>query len=270
MRKKALEAQHSIPYKLVQSLSAPPTSDDSTTSNVENRSEVRVEREVQISIENDVLKKGKFDCILVNAAVIWQSPGKLIFILEPTKAQFQQRQFKLETQLKIHHRGNIFLVDKITYSSKPIHPILNTSFLSPDPTYQAPVTGFDWEMARHWENPAQTPEAYAAHFFNPLIKKVRSRDGYVPMILDNGSRTIPVTAKPFDGIDHDIYGRRSEYSINRDRPQYVLLETRSYFDRHNFPVEKGCVLRNDLKELDCIDVQYPFFPYHPVITIKSA
>ena len=117
MRKKALEAQHSIPYKLVQSLSAPPTSDDSTTSNVENRSEVRVEQEVQISIENDVLKKGKFDCILVNAAVIWQSPGKLIFILEPTKAQFQQRQFKLETQLKIHHRGNIFLVDKITYSS---------------------------------------------------------------------------------------------------------------------------------------------------------
>ena len=158
MRKKALEAQHSIPYKLVQSLSAPPTSDDSTTSNVENRSEVRVEQEVQISIENDVLKKGKFDCILVNAAVIWQSPGKLIFILEPTKAQFQQRQFKLETQLKIHHRGNLFLVGKITYSSKPIHPILYTSFLSPDPTYQTPVTGFDWEMARHWEKPAWTPD----------------------------------------------------------------------------------------------------------------
>ena len=114
MRKKALEAQHSIPYKLVQSLSAPPTPDDSTASNVENRSEVRVEREVQISIENDVLKKGKFDCILVNAAVIWQSPGKLIFILEPTKAQFQQRQFKLETRLEVHHKGNIFLVDKIT------------------------------------------------------------------------------------------------------------------------------------------------------------
>lgn len=269
MRKKALEAQHSIPYKLVHSLSAPPTSDDSTTSNVENRSEVRVEREVQISIENDVLKKGKFDCILVNAAVIWQSPGKLIFILEPTKAQFQQRQFKLEPQLKIHHRGNIFLVDKITYSSKPIHPILYTSFLSPDPTYQAPITGFDWEMARHWENPAQTPEEYAAHFFNPLIKKVRSRDGYVPMILDNGSRTIPVTAKPLDGYVGKRDGGR-KYSVNSDKPQYVLLETRSHFDRHNFPVEKGCVLRSDLEELDCIDVQYPFFPFHPVITIKSA
>ena len=224
---------------------------------------------MQISIENDILKKGRNDSILVNAAVIWQSPGKLIFILEPTKAQFQQRQFKLETKLKIHRKGNIFLVDKITYSSKPIHPILYTSFLSPDPTYQTPVTGFDWEMARHWEKPAWTPDEYAAHFFNPLIKKVRCRDGYVPMILDNGSRTIPVTAEPFDGF----VGKRDDgrkYSVNSDKPQYVLLETRSYFDRHNFPVEKGCVLRSDLEELDCIDVQYPFFPYHPVITIKSA
>ena len=171
MRKKALEAQHSIPYKLVQSLSAPPTPDDSTTSNVENRSEVRVEREVQISIENDVLKKGKFDCILVNAAVIWQSPGKLIFILEPTKAQFQQRQFKLETQLKIHHRGNIFLVDKIAYSSKPIHPILYTSFLSPDPTYQAPITGFDWEMARHWETRRKLQKSMLHTFSTLSLRK---------------------------------------------------------------------------------------------------
>lgn len=267
MRKKALEATHSIPYKLIQSLSTPLSSDQSSTEGSEYKA--RVEREVQISLENDVLKKGRNDSILVNAAVIWQSPGKLIFILEPTKAQFQQRQFKLETRLEVHHKGNIFLVEKISYSSKPIHPILYTSFLSPDPTYQTPVTGFDWEMARHWENPAQTPEEYAAHFFNPLIEKVRSRDGYVPMILNNGNRTIPVTAKPFDGY----VGKRDsdrKYRVNSNKTQYVLLETRSYFDRHNFPVEKGCVLRSDLEELDCIDVQYPFFPYHPVITIKSA
>ena len=267
MRKKALEATHSIPYKLIQSLSTPLSSDQSSTE--DGKYKTRVEREVQISLENDILKKGRNDSILVNAAVIWQSPGKLIFILEPTKAQFQQRQFKLETRLEVHHKGNIFLVEKISYSSKPIHPILYTSFLSPDPTYQTPVTGFDWEMARHWEKPAWTPDEYAAHFFNPLIKKVRCRDGYVPMILDNGSRTIPVTAKPFDGF----VGKRDDgrkYSVNSDKPQYVLLETRSYFDRHNFPVEKGCILRSDLEELDCIDVQYPFFPYHPVITIKSA
>lgn len=268
MRKKALEAQHGIPYKLIQSLSTPLSSDQSSTEG--GKYKTRVEREVQISLENDILKKGRNDSILVNAAVIWQSPGKLIFILEPTKAQFQQRQFKLETELKVHHKGNLFLVDEIAYSSKPIHPILYTSFLSPDPTYQTPVTGFDWEMARHWKKPAWTPDEYAAHFFNPLIKKVRCRDGYVPMILDNGNRTIPVTAKPFDGVDYDIFGHQSEYSINSERPQYVLLETRSYFDRHNFSVEKGCVLRDDLKDLECDDVIYPFFPYHPVITIKSA
>ena len=175
MRKKALEATHSIPYKLIQSLSTPLSSDQSSTE--DGKYKTRVEREVQISLENDILKKGRNDSILVNAAVIWQSPGKLIFILEPTKAQFQQRQFKLETRLEVHHKGNIFLVEKISYSSKPIHPILYTSFLSPDPTYQTPVTGFDWEMARHWEKPAWTPDEYAAHFFNPLIKKVRSRDG---------------------------------------------------------------------------------------------
>lgn len=265
MRTKALEATHHIPYKLVQSLST--TQPSSQTSNSTTSG---VEREVQIRIENDVLKKGRNDSILVNAAVIRQSPGKLIFVLEPTKSQFLQRNFKLETRLEIHHRGNIFLVEKISYSSRPIHPILYTSFLSPDPSYQAPVTGFDWEMARHWEKPAQTPEEYAAHFFNPLIEKVRCRDGYVPMILDNGNRTIPVTAKPFDGVIYDIFGHQSEYSMNSEKPKYVLLETRSYFDRHKFPVEKGCVLRSDLEELDCIDVQYPFFPYHPVITIKST
>lgn len=268
MRKKALEATHSIPYKLIQSLSTPLSSDQSSTGSDEYKG--RVEREVQVSIENDILKKGRNDSILVNAAVIWQSPGKLIFILEPTKAQFQQRQFKLETRLEVHHKGNIFLVDEISYSSKPIHPILYTSFLSPDPTYQAPVTGFDWEMARHWKKPAWTPEEYSRHFANPLIERVRCRDGYVPMVLDNGEKTIPVTAKPFDG---EINGDRTanwKYGVKSDKPQYVLLETRSYFERHNFPVEKGCVLRDDLKELDCINVQYPFFPYHPVLTIKFA
>ena len=268
MRTKALEATHPIPYKLIKSLSTPLSSAQSSTESGEYK--IRAEREVQIIIENDILKKGKNDSILVNAAVIWQSPGKLVFILEPTKAQFQQRQFKLETRLEVHHKGNIFLVEKINYSSKPTHPILFASFLSPDPTYQPPVTGFDWEMARHWEKSAQTPEEYTAHFFNPLIKRVRCRDGYVPMVLDNGEKTLPVTAKPFDGVDYDIFGHQSEYSINSERPQYVLLETRSYFDRHNFSVEKGCVLRDDLKELECDDVIYPFFPYHPVITIKSA
>ena len=124
MRKKALEATHSIPYKLIQSLSTPRPSDQSSTGSGEYKG--RVEREVQVSIENDILKKGRNDSILVNAAVIWQSPGKLIFILEPTKDQFQQRQFKLETRLEVHHKGNIFLVDEISYSSKPIHPILYT------------------------------------------------------------------------------------------------------------------------------------------------
>lgn len=269
MRTKALEATHFIPYNLLKSLSTSLPSNHSITESGENRNEVRIEREVQIRIENNVLKKGRNDNILVNAAVIWQSPGKLIFVLEPTKSQFQQRQFKLNAELKIHHKGNIFLVDEIAYSSKPIHPILYTSFLSPDPTYQDPVTGFDWEMARHWESSSFTPDEYSRHFMNPLIERVRCRDGYVPMILDNGNRTIPVTAKPFDGFVGKREGGR-KYSINNDKPQYVLLETRSYFDRHNFPVEKGCVLRDDLKELDCIDVQYPFFPYHPVITIKSA
>ena len=53
------------------------------------------------------------------------------------------------------------VVDEMTYSDKPFHPILHTSYLAPDPAYKAGVTGFDWEMARHWKTPAWTPEEYA-------------------------------------------------------------------------------------------------------------
>ena len=102
-----------------------------------------------IRIENDILKKDGYDSILVKAAVIWIFPGKIIFILEPTRAEIMQRKFELNTMLNVYHNGNIFLADEMTYSDKPFHPILHTSYLSPDPTYQAPVTGFDWEMARH-------------------------------------------------------------------------------------------------------------------------
>ena len=154
-----------------------------------------------IRIENDILKKDGYDSILVKAAVIWIFPGKIIFILEPTRAEIMQRKFELNTKLKVYHNGNIFLADEMTYSDKPFHPILHTSYLSPDPTYQAPVTGFDWKMARHWKKPAWTPEEYAEHFANHPIAKVRDSDGYLPMILDNGEKAISVTAKPFDGVD---------------------------------------------------------------------
>lgn len=268
MRRQALEATYYIPYKLIQSLSNNSTIlQNQSTTTVEGKA--RVEKEVQIRLENDILKYGINDSILVNAAVIWLSPGKLIFILEPTKSQFLQRQFKLETELKVHHKGNLFLVDEINYSSKPIHPILYTSFLSVDPSYQPPVTGFDWEMETHWNKPAQTPEEYAAHFANPLIAKVRCRDGYLPMILDNGEKAIPVTAKPFDGEDLNHWGKPSKFNVASTSPMYVLLETRSYFERRYFDIEKGCVLRDDMKELVCTDVQYPFFPYHPVLTVSA-
>ena len=230
----------------------------------------RVEKETVIRIENDILKKDGYDSILVKAAVIWISPGKIIFILEPTRVEIMQRKFELNTKLKVYHNGNIFLADKMTYSDKPFHPILHTSYLSPDPTYQAPVTGFDWEMARHWKKPAWTPEEYAEHFANPLVAKVRDRDGYLPMILDNGEKAIPVTAKPFDGVDLNPWGTPSRFCVRSTRPMYVLLETRTYFKRKYFDIEAGCVLRNDLGELVCTEVQYPFFPYHPALTVSSA
>ena len=268
MRRKVLEGNCYIPYKLIKSLSTVLPSNSSTTG--ENRYEARIEKETVIRIENDVLKRDGYDSIQLKAAVIQASPGKLIFILEPTRAEIMQRKFELNTKLKVYHNRNIFLADEMTYSDKPFHPILHTSYLSPDPTYQAPVTGFDWKMARHWKKPAWTPEEYAEHFANPPIAKVRDRDGYLPMILDNGEKAISVTAKPFDGVDLNPWGSPSKYYIRSTRPMYVLIETRSYFERKYFAIEAGCVLRNDFGELVCTEVQYPFFPYHPVLTVSSS
>ena len=90
------------------------------------------------------------------------------------------------------------------------------------------------------------------------------------MILDNGEKAIPVTAKPFDGVDLNPWGRLSRFYVSSSKPMYVLLETRTYFLRKYFDIEAGCVLRNDLGELVCTEVQYPFFPYHPVLTVSSA
>lgn len=270
MRRKILEGNYYIPYKLIKSLSTALPSNPSTAEGGGNRYEARTEKETVIRIENDVLKRDGYDSIQLKAAVIQASPGKLIFILEPTRAEIMQRKFELNTKLKIYHNGNIFLVDEMTYSDKPFHPILHTSYLAPDPTYQTPITGFDWEMARHWKKPAwTTPEEYAEHFANPLIAKVRDRDGYLPMILDNGEKAIPVTAKPFDGVDLEPWGTPSRFCVYGRGPMYVLLETRTYFERKYFDLEAGCTLRSDLEELVCTDVQYPFFPYHPVLTVSS-
>lgn len=249
MRRKVLEGNCYIPYKFIKSLTNQSTSkstqNQSTTNKVDNKR--RVEKETVIRIENDVLKRDGYDSIQLKAAVIQASPGKLIFILEPTRAEIMQRKFELNTKLKVYHNGNIFLVDELTYSDKPFHPILHTSYLSPDPTYQTPITGFDWEMARHWKKPAwTTPEEYAEHFANPLIAKVRDRDGYLPMILDNGEKAIPVTAKPFDGVDLNPWGTPSRFNVSSSKPMYVLLETRTYFLRKYFDIEVGCVLRSDL------------------------
>ena len=156
MRRKILEGNYYIPYKLIKSLSTALPSNPSTAEGGGNRYEARIEKETVIRIENDVLKRDGYDSIQLKAAVIQASPGKLIFILEPTRAEIMQRKFELNTKLKVYHNGNIFLVDEMTYSDKPFHPILHTSYLAPDPTYQAPITGFDWEMARHWKKPAWT------------------------------------------------------------------------------------------------------------------
>ena len=267
MRRKVLEGNYYIPYKLIRSLSNP--QNNQSTNKVDNKRSV--EKETVIRIENDVLKRDGYDSIQLKAAVIQASPGKLIFILEPTRAEIMQRKFELNTKLKVYHNGNIFLVDEMTYSDKPFHPILHTSYLAPDPEYKADVTGFDWEMARHWKKPAwTTPEEYAEHFANPLIAKVRDRDGYLPMILDNGEKAIPVTAKPFDGVDLEPWGTPSRFNVSSSKPMYVLLETRTYFLRKYFDIEVGCVLRSDLGDLVCTEVQYPFFPYHPVLTVSSA
>ena len=269
MRRKVLEGNYYIPHKLIKSLSSNLPSNLSTNESGEKRYEARIEKEVGVRIENDVLKKDGYDSILVKAVVIWLQPGKIIFIIEPTRAEIMQRKFELNTELKVHYNGNIFLADEMTYSDKPFHPILYTSFLSPDPTFRAGVTGFDWEMARHWKKPAWTPDEYAAHFANPLIEKVRNLDGYYPMVLDNGEKTIRVTAKPFDGLAYDFLGYPSKYCVSSTKPMYVLLETKSYFERRYFDIEKGCVLKDDVKELECTEVQYPFFPYHPVLTVSS-
>ena len=272
MRRKVLEGNCYIPNKLIRSLTNQSTSNSTqnqSTNKVDNKR--RVEKETVIRIENDVIKRDGYDSIQLKAAVIQASPGKLIFILEPTRAEILQRKFELNTKLKVYHNGNIFLVDEMTYSDKPFHPILHTSYLAPDPTYQTPITGFDWEMARHWKKPAwTTPEEYAEHFANPLIAKVRDRDGYLPMILDNGDKAIPVTAKPFDGVDLEPWGTPSRFNVSSSKPMYVLLETRTYFLRKYFDIEVGCVLRSDLGDLVCTEVQYPFFPYHPVLTVSSA
>ena len=161
MRRKVLEGNYYIPHKLIKSLSSnlpsnlstPESGDKHSTTNEsgEKRYEARIEKEVVVRIENDVLKKDGYDSILVKAVVIWLQPGKIIFIIEPTRAEIMQRKFELNTELKVHYNGNIFLADEMTHSDKPFHPILYTSFLSPDPTFRACVTGFDWEMARHWK-----------------------------------------------------------------------------------------------------------------------
>lgn len=98
MRRKVLEGNYYIPYKLIKSLSTTLPSNFSTTG--ENRYEARIEKETVIRVENDVLKKDGYDSILLKAAVIWLAPGKLIFILEPTRAEIMQRRFDLNTELK--------------------------------------------------------------------------------------------------------------------------------------------------------------------------
>ena len=87
MRRKVLEGNYYIPHKLIKSLSSNLPSNLSTNESGEKRYEARIEKEVVVRIENDVLKKDDYDSILVKAVVIWLQPGNIIFIIEPTRAE---------------------------------------------------------------------------------------------------------------------------------------------------------------------------------------
>ena len=104
MRRKVLEGNCYIPNKLIRLLSNP--QNNQSTNKVDNKR--RVEKETVIRIENDILKKDGYDSMLVKTAVIWLSSGKIIFILEPTRAEIMQRKFELKTELKIYNNRNIF------------------------------------------------------------------------------------------------------------------------------------------------------------------
>ena len=203
--------------------------------------------EAAVNVENEVLKKKQLDNINVNAVVIKESPGRLIFVLESTHRELVQTNVKLKTtsRLKIRHKGNIFQPNKIVFPTmpkSPKHPIIYTSFLMQDPDYKIPFTGFDNEIQEPWKHATRTPEEYAKSFYNPLVQTIRSENGYSEMILENSS--IPSGRIEEQSVTSRYLG--TCYYDGFACEQYVLLETSYYFSRRKFPVEKGCILKDDL------------------------
>ena len=227
--------------------------------------------EATINLRNGVIKRDGPDNVDVTAVVIKESPGRLIFVLEPTRRDLMNAHFKFDpdSKLTIRHRDNLFQSTQIVFPTDhkaPKYPIIYTSFLMKDPDYKPPIRGFDAESNEYWEHSAMTPEQYVSFFSNPLLKTIRSLEGYSEMVLDNPALPAdhiherPVTAKFLQKCEID----------GKQYDQYVLLETSTYFERKLFPVEKGCILKNDLHTFECIDVSYPIFPYHPVLTIRPG
>ena len=220
--------------------------------------------EASVTIENGVIKKNHPDRITVNAVAIREAPGQLIFVLEPTHREFLRTNFALSesSELRIFHKGNIFASTAISFADSPAHPIIHTEFLKKDPDHKVPLRGYDAKGNLYWEKRAcLSPEQYAGRFFDSTLKKIRDLNGYTEMILEDPTipkeliHERPVTAKLFDTFTDN--GELFE--------EYVLLEGSSYFSRVGFTVKKGCILRDDLKALECLAVYYPTFPYHPVL-----
>ena len=246
--------------------------------------------QVTVMIQNEILKKKKFDHRTVDALFVKLShdPGVQIFILEPTRNDLRNCHFTVDenTTLTIYACGWVYRSFKIVLTSKPSHPIVYAKLIGYDVPKDPATISFD--LMRYKERAFTIKYAPDHTFkFQPFFDQnaeilFNESDYMIGEIWDpNSSRKhIPVHMKNLDGFRRIIddsfvhtLGVVYEEEINPKNFGYSestkvgFLETYNYFNRLRYYPDAGFHFFDGAYEYEVLSLTYLDNPCYPILNL---
>lgn len=241
---------------------------------------------IHVTIQNEVIKKKKFDRRIVDGIFIKVSrkPGVQIFILEPTKNDLRNSRFTLNesTQLTLTVHGWIYQSIKIIFSSKPSHPIVYAKLIGYDVPSDSATISFDKMRYKDRRAILDFDSKHVFKFrdgyYDDCAKKLHDETGYkIGEIWNpnyNPLKRIPVHMKNMEG--YQKLKKKSIFSIledNVDTSDFKVistigfLETYNYFNRKRVIPKKGFCFFDGSYEYEILDIKYLERPNYPILVI---
>lgn len=241
--------------------------------------------QVTVTIQNEILKKKKFDRRTIDALFIKLSrePGVQIFILEPTRNDLRNCHFTVDesSKLTIYVGCWIYQSFKIILTPKPSHPIVYAKLVGYD-VPEDPLT-ISFDPARRYERNFHGPDhvfKFQPYFdvqaeilfdeSNYMVGEIWNPNSNRPplpvhMKNMNGFRRI-IDTSYFYGVEYEEEDKPEDFGYS-ETTKVGFLETYNYFNRHHYWLEPEFHFFDGSYEYEVLSVDYFKNPCYPILVL---